>query len=157
MRDVGGDAARQAYEEQVRAAEELRAEFDRQAASVGALTTAIEEVRGQGSAAGGLITVTVNAGGRITALNLNPRAMRMASDELSAGILAAVDEGAADAARQVAELAGAVPQPGSATWDELISGEKSLDPTQALPPMLDEAAFEAAIEDRARRYLEGGV
>ncbi len=51
---------------------------------------------GQGEAADGLIQVTVGPPGRITALTLDPRAMRMASESLAEEITQAVNAAFAD-------------------------------------------------------------
>jgi hypothetical protein len=64
-----------------------------------------EPLVGTGEGAGGLIRATATAGGRITDLDLNPRALRMGSAELSEEILAAVNGALDDLRTKVSEAA----------------------------------------------------
>jgi len=68
-----------------------------------------EEVRGTGSAADGQITATVSAANRIDSLQINPRLMRMASEELAEQIVAAVNAAFAEFAERARDSA---PEPG---------------------------------------------
>lgn len=57
---------------------------------------------GHGAAADGMVQVTVGPPGRVTALTLDPRAMRMASGALAEEISRAVNEALADLQEQAA-------------------------------------------------------
>jgi DNA-binding protein YbaB len=61
-------------------------------------------IRGEGSAAGGQIAVSADNAGRIVSINLNPRIMRMASEDLADELLRAVTAAQDDCARQAQDL-----------------------------------------------------
>jgi DNA-binding protein YbaB len=62
------------------------------------------EVRGTGTASGGRIVVGADASGRIDSIKLDPRVMRMASQELAGELLRAVNAAQDDCARQAGHL-----------------------------------------------------
>jgi DNA-binding protein YbaB len=61
-------------------------------------------VAGSGEAAEGLVKVTVGIDGKVRSIDLNPRAMRLASQTLSEGIMEAIQIASADAEAKAAEL-----------------------------------------------------
>jgi len=63
---------------------------------------------GHGEAADGLVQVTVGPPGRITALTLDPRAMRMASESLADEVTEAVNAALADLQEKVTAVPGQV-------------------------------------------------
>jgi DNA-binding protein YbaB len=62
------------------------------------------ELRGEGEAADGKVRVLVQQGGRLETLELDPRAMRMASEDLAAAIVEAVAAATEDATAKASEL-----------------------------------------------------
>ncbi len=64
-----------------------------------------EEVRGTGSAADGQITATVSAANQIESLQINPRLMRMPSEELAEQIVIAVNAALVEFAERAREQA----------------------------------------------------
>ena len=62
-------------------------------------------VRGTGSAADGLVVATVGAPNRVDSLHLNPRAMRLASEQLAEQVLAAINAAFADFADRARDQA----------------------------------------------------
>ncbi|NRQ34638.1 YbaB/EbfC family nucleoid-associated protein [Nonomuraea sp. NN258] len=64
----------------------------------------LDAVRGTGTAAGGQITVGADNAGRIVSIDLNPRIMRMASEDLADELLRAVNAAQDDCARQARDL-----------------------------------------------------
>ncbi len=66
------------------------------------------EVRGSGSAADGQITATVSAANRIESIQINPRLMRMGSEELAEQIVIAVNAAFVEFAERAREQAPAV-------------------------------------------------
>ncbi|MFI0404523.1 YbaB/EbfC family nucleoid-associated protein [Actinomadura sp. 3N508] len=58
----------------------------------GARPPGTEEVEGQGTAADGKVRVVAGAGGELTSVELDPRAMRMPSEELAEEIRTAVND-----------------------------------------------------------------
>lgn len=65
---------------------------------------ALREVRGEGEAADGLVRVVVGPSGTLEDLELDPRAMRLASEELRDAIVEAAQAATADAQAKVTEL-----------------------------------------------------
>jgi DNA-binding protein YbaB len=61
-------------------------------------------VRGTGTAAGGHIVVGADSSGRIDSIDLNPRVMRMPSQELAEELLRAVNAAQDDCVRQTRDL-----------------------------------------------------
>ncbi|MGW5358908.1 YbaB/EbfC family nucleoid-associated protein [Actinopolymorpha pittospori] len=62
------------------------------------------ELRGLGEAADGKVRVEVQAGGVVQSLEIDPRAMRMASADLSAAVLEAIQLATEDAGAKLAEI-----------------------------------------------------
>jgi DNA-binding protein YbaB len=113
------------------------------------LSRQMAEIRGTGEAADGLVQAEVAAGGRVTALRLNPRVMRLDSQALAEEILVAIGRAGEDAARQVQE---ATPTDAASSWEDLLTGRAMLDPSAPMPPLPDNATFERMIREAA----EGG-
>lgn len=75
-------------------------------------------VRGTGEAADGLVQVTVLPGGMIDSLDLDPRAMRMPSQDLSEAIVEAIKLAAADASAQAGgQMEEVLPGAGASLFD----------------------------------------
>ncbi|MFF4419006.1 YbaB/EbfC family nucleoid-associated protein [Streptosporangium sp. NPDC001559] len=70
-------------------------------------------LQGSGQAADGQVSVLVGPDGRLAALNLNPRVMRMASEDLAREILTAVNAALDDLRASIPGLdPAAIPDPG---------------------------------------------
>ena len=65
---------------------------------------AMAEMRGRGEAAEGKITVEVGHNGALVGLTIDPRAMRMGSEQLAEEILAAAQEAAEDISERSEEM-----------------------------------------------------
>ncbi|REE96568.1 YbaB/EbfC family nucleoid-associated protein [Thermomonospora umbrina] len=65
---------------------------------------ALGAVTGEGEAAEGLVRATVDGAGALRSVDLNPRVMRMGSEELGRAITVAVTAAQADAQRKTTEL-----------------------------------------------------
>lgn len=90
----------------------------RSAAPGAASNPDIEELRGVGEAANGLIQATVATGGRLESLRADPRAMRLGSEALCEEIMVAVNA-ALDDLRAKAQAAGPV-LPDQAVLDQRL-------------------------------------
>jgi DNA-binding protein YbaB len=64
----------------------------------------LSEVRGEAESADGKVRVVVRQGGMLESLVLDPRVMRMASEDLAAAIVEAVAAATEDAVAKAAEL-----------------------------------------------------
>jgi DNA-binding protein YbaB len=64
----------------------------------------LDAVRGTGTAADGQIVVGADSSGRIDSIDLNPRVMRMPSQDLAEELLRAVNAAQDDCARQAQDL-----------------------------------------------------
>ncbi|WP_127935914.1 YbaB/EbfC family nucleoid-associated protein [Nonomuraea polychroma] len=64
----------------------------------------LDAVRGIGTAAGGQIVVGADSSGRIDSIELNPRVMRMPSQDLADELLRAVNAAQDDCLRQTRDL-----------------------------------------------------
>ena len=64
----------------------------------------VAAIMGEGTGADGLITVRTGAGGALQGLEIDPKAMRMASQDLRDAILEAVRNAAASYQEQLAEI-----------------------------------------------------
>ncbi|WP_271221889.1 YbaB/EbfC family nucleoid-associated protein [Streptosporangium carneum] len=62
------------------------------------------DVRGTGTGADGLITVTVDGSGRVEGIDLNPRVMRLDSHTLAAELMKAIGKAGEDGERRVREI-----------------------------------------------------
>lgn len=111
-------------------------------------TAELAAIRGRATGAQGLIEVEVTSAGRITSLRLDPRAMRLGSEDLTAQILSAVNAATAEAATQVTAATTAAFGENDQNWDDLIGGAP-IDPSAPLPDLPDLAEFEAAIKAQA--------
>lgn len=67
----------------------------------------LPDVEGVGEAADGYVKVTAEPGGRLKAVQLNPRAMRMASEELGEHLVAAANAALADLRAKSADAGAA--------------------------------------------------
>ncbi|GGV19816.1 YbaB/EbfC family nucleoid-associated protein [Actinomadura sp. LOL_016] len=101
----------------------------------------VQETVGTGEAADGRIIAEYRAEGGLTRLDIDPRAMRLGSAELSEGIRTAVNAAAQDFQTKVREASASV----------FGDPEKPLDPSQALAS-LDKLAngFAGQMRDLAR-------
>ncbi|GAA3254169.1 YbaB/EbfC family nucleoid-associated protein [Nonomuraea helvata] len=70
-----------------------------------AAQTAIGQLEGRAESADGLVSATANGQGRVTGLNIDPRALRMNERELSRVVTAVLQTAQADATRQAQEIA----------------------------------------------------
>ncbi|REF37488.1 YbaB/EbfC family nucleoid-associated protein [Thermasporomyces composti] len=68
-----------------------------------AMGTQLTEVRGEAETADGKVRAVVRPGGALESLTLDPRAMRMASEDLAAAIVEAVAAATEDVTAKVAE------------------------------------------------------
>lgn len=91
-----------------------------------------ETLRGNGQAADGQVSVLVGPDGRLAELNLNPRVMRMASEDLAREILTAVN----------------------AALDDLRAGIPGLDPAAVMDPRKLTESLEDVHADVTRRLDE---
>jgi DNA-binding protein YbaB len=64
----------------------------------------VDEVRGEGSGADGMISVVTDGGGRVREITLNPRVMRLESQTLAEELTAAVQAAQQDGERKTREL-----------------------------------------------------
>jgi DNA-binding protein YbaB len=74
-----------------------------------------EETRGEGQAAGGQLTVTAGAGGRLEAVRIDPRALRMGVEALGEQLVIAANAALEAVRAQVGERAGAAFDPDALT------------------------------------------
>jgi DNA-binding protein YbaB len=68
----------------------------------------LNDLTGEGQSAGEMIRAVTDSAGRLLKLTLNPRVMRMDSQELSEEICAAVQRAQADGERKTRELVGGI-------------------------------------------------
>lgn len=123
-----------------------------QLAAVHALTAKIAEVRGEGSDDTGLVHATVGTGGKVLDLTLDPRVMRMTSQDLAQHVLAALEAARLDAERQI-QAATANAFRTNRSWEEILSGDAPIDMAAALPPLPDPDTFDEMI----RTYRRDGA
>lgn len=84
--------------------EELASVVTRQNAKLQDVRRQVTELRGQGRAAGERVEVEVNQFGALTALRIDPRAMRLGSQELAEAIMHAAEQGVRDVNAQAEEM-----------------------------------------------------
>ncbi|HEX2314105.1 MAG TPA: YbaB/EbfC family nucleoid-associated protein [Thermomonospora sp.] len=84
--------------------DKLSAQADQAMRRLAESAEALTEVVGEGEAADGLVRAVVDGGGALRSVDLNPRAMRMGSEELGRAVTVAVTAAQADAQRRVQEL-----------------------------------------------------
>jgi DNA-binding protein YbaB len=101
--------------------ERIAREAEQAMRSLADLQERLAAVRGSGTAAGGQIVVEADSSGRIDSIKLNPRVMRMASQDLADELLRAVNAAQDDCAQQT---------------HDLIAGT-------GVKPSMDEAEFQA--------------
>ncbi|GGO72984.1 YbaB/EbfC family nucleoid-associated protein [Nonomuraea cavernae] len=82
----------------------LMAEFKSNSKELSGVMEQIGDVRGQATGAGDRITVQVSSSGELTSLRIDPRAMKMGSEELAEAILDAARRATEDAARRLMDL-----------------------------------------------------
>jgi DNA-binding protein YbaB len=82
----------------------LLAEFQVETRPLEALQENLNSLRGRGEAANGEIEVEVLPSGALSGLKINPRALRLGSEALAEAVLAAANNAATDAARQLSEM-----------------------------------------------------
>jgi DNA-binding protein YbaB len=101
---------------------------------VGEMRERIREIVGKGEAAGGRITAEYSSEGGLSALQIDPRALRLPSDELSQEIRAAVNAAAKDFQGQLSQVSGELfGQKGEAPDpNDPKAAEQILDPSAAL-------------------------
>lgn len=110
------------------------------------LESAEETLGGSGQAAGGHVSVLVGPDGRLRELNLNPRVMRMASEDLAREVLMAVNAA-------IDDLRAGIPGLEPAVIPDLRKLAESLDGVHAdVLSRLDE--FASGIESTVRRLEE---
>jgi DNA-binding protein YbaB len=81
-------------------------ELQKDLASLGGLQERITEIRGRGESAQGRVVAEASASGVLTGLTIDPRAMRLGSDELAGAILQAAAGAVQNAGEQINELMG---------------------------------------------------
>lgn len=79
-------------------------QFQQDVAELERLRDRIAEVKGRGEAAQGRVVVEVAPTGALAGLTIDPRAMRLGSDELAAAILEAAAEAARNAGDGISDL-----------------------------------------------------
>ncbi|MFI7635670.1 YbaB/EbfC family nucleoid-associated protein [Nonomuraea sp. NPDC049400] len=80
--------------------ERVAREADQALRQLSGLQDRLDTVRGTGTSADGLVVASADGSGRIDSIKLNPRAMRMASEELAEALLRAINAAQDDCARQ---------------------------------------------------------
>lgn len=76
--------------------DKLLAQSKQMVDSLGAAQDDLAETAGSGESKNGLVKATVGYDGRVRSVDVSPRAMRLASQELSEAIVAAIDAAHAD-------------------------------------------------------------
>ncbi|WP_246365650.1 YbaB/EbfC family nucleoid-associated protein [Nonomuraea rhodomycinica] len=82
----------------------LLTDFGRLASQFERMQEQLAELRGQGEAANGNVRVEVAPGGALLGVKIDPRAMRLDSEELSEAIMDAFTRAAEDAARRMSDI-----------------------------------------------------
>lgn len=104
-----------------------------------------EEIVGEGEAADGRIKVTAKVGGRLESVTLDPRALRMPSDELGEQIVVAVNAALDDLRQKVADQS----EPSMAGFDAEALAEQMLElQDQSIKQM---SRFTAGMEEMLER------
>lgn len=101
-----------------------------QMSSLHELQDSLAELVGEGTAADGYVVVRVDHSGMVSAVELNPRAMKMASEDLSAAIVEAGQQAANDLATKAQNLFSEqvpdMPDPEQAMQDAARNGPEEL-------------------------------
>ncbi|MEV0592664.1 YbaB/EbfC family nucleoid-associated protein [Nonomuraea cavernae] len=82
----------------------LMAEFKANSKELSDVMGQVGEVRGQATAADDKIRVQVSSSGELTSLRIDPRAMKLGSEELAEAILDAARRATEDAARRLMDV-----------------------------------------------------
>ncbi|MEO3795827.1 YbaB/EbfC family nucleoid-associated protein [Nonomuraea sp. B10E15] len=82
----------------------LRDRFQQDVAAIERLSGQIADIRGLGEAAQGKVVAEVTQGGALRGLTIDPRAMRLGSEELAAAVLEAAGKAAQEAEREAGDL-----------------------------------------------------
>ncbi|WP_020576435.1 YbaB/EbfC family nucleoid-associated protein [Actinopolymorpha alba] len=130
--------------------EELLNAATRQMEAAQSAADQFASLRGVGEAADGRVRVEVMAGGSVQGLELDPRVMRMPSEDLAAAVLEAIHAATSDASEKLAEIFDtALPGAGSALAG-LIDPAGMANGTEATQTSVDE------IVESLRRTLQEG-
>lgn len=108
------------------------------------------ELRGVGEAADGKVRVQVQAGGVVQSLEIDPRAMRMPSEDLSNAVLEAIQLATDDAAKKLAEILEAALPGAGAGMAALTDPSKAAGGGDAL-----QANIDGILESLQRSIREG--
>ncbi|MEO3806189.1 YbaB/EbfC family nucleoid-associated protein [Nonomuraea sp. B1E8] len=84
----------------------LVAEFRKDAQPLSDVIGQINEIQGEAASAGGKVLVRVAPSGEVLGLRIDPRAMRMGSEELAEAIMDAARQAMMDAGRKAIRVAG---------------------------------------------------
>lgn len=123
-------------------------------AAVHALTAEIAAIRGEGSDDADLVHATMGTGGKVLGLTLDPRVMRMPSQDLAQHVMAALEAARLDVEQQIqAAMANAVRT--NKSWEEILSDDAPIDMAAALPPLPDPDAFDELIRASRRDGAAG--
>ncbi len=123
--------------------DQMMSKVAEQIATAKANAQAMAEMTGKGETEEGKIVVTVNPTGALVSIELDPRAMRMASTDLAGAIVAASEIAKKDAADQVRAL-WSTADTGGLDMADVAQGNVDLSAT------LDERL--AAAQDALRKY-----
>lgn len=110
--------------------EQVMAEAAERIEAVRGLGNQMAEVRGEGESAEGRVRVTTMPGGTLDTLEIDPRAMRMPSEDLAASIMEAAKKAADDGLKKSGELMESVLPGAGASIMNLSDPEKVADEKQ---------------------------
>ena len=120
--------------------ENLLASATERMESVRDLTGEVRDLRGTGTSSDGRVRAEVMPGGALHDLTIDPRVMRMSSDEASEAILEAIRAATADATEQLGEvLEKALPGAGAGIADMATDQEAD--------PEVLQSRLEASVQD----------
>jgi DNA-binding protein YbaB len=108
------------------------------------------ELRGLGETADGKVRVQVQAGGVVQSLEIDPRAMRMPSEDLSAAVLEAIRLATEDAGKKLAEILEAALPGAGAGMAALTDPNQAAEGGDAL-----QANIDGVLESLQRSIREG--
>jgi hypothetical protein len=120
----------------------------------------IEETVGRGESADGRISAEYRAKGGLTALDLDPRALRMPSPELSEQIRIAVNAASADFQAKVREAAGELypsPEDGGEAMDPAAALRQLDKISDGFASQMKELARELGIQQRRAQEAMAGL
>jgi len=110
----------------------------------------LSDLTGEGTAAGEMIRVVTDSAGRLLTLTLNPRVMRLDSQELAEELCAAVQRAQADGERKTRELVGGIL--GSSASEQLPDRTRFWNDLQEMRESFDRSMTEQ--EERVARRLQ---